>query len=62
MIGGPGEIRQVLHPLGSFIHTAKAAVDSNTVLPTAIFFLSKVFGITIHAAMLSSVHLCCNVL
>ena len=26
------------------------------------YFLSKVFGITIHAAMLSSVHLCCNVL
>ena len=26
------------------------------------YLLSKVFGITIHAAMLSSVHLCCNVL
>ncbi|MBA2346401.1 MAG: hypothetical protein H0V83_15185 [Rubrobacter sp.] len=26
------------------------------------YFLSKVFGITIHAAMVSSFHLCCNVL
>jgi UMF1 family MFS transporter len=38
-IGGPGEIRHHLHPLGSIIHTAKATVDSNTFLPTAIFFL-----------------------
>jgi UMF1 family MFS transporter len=38
-IGGPEEIRQVVHPLSSFIHTAKASVDSNTFLPTAIFFL-----------------------
>src|SRR5215212_1697059 len=26
------------------------------------YLLSKIFGITIHAVMLSSVHLCCNVL
>jgi UMF1 family MFS transporter len=38
-LGGPGEIRQVFGPLGSFVHTAKATVDSNTFLPTAIFFL-----------------------
>jgi UMF1 family MFS transporter len=38
-LGGPGEIRQVFGPLGAFVHTAKAAVDSNTFLPTAVFFL-----------------------
>ena len=38
-LGGPGEIRQVFGPLGTFVHTAKATVDSNTFLPTAIFFL-----------------------
>ncbi|HEX5850722.1 MAG TPA: MFS transporter [Rubrobacter sp.] len=38
-IGGPGEIRQVFGPLGAFVHTAKATVDSNTFLPTAVFFL-----------------------
>ena len=38
-LGGPGELRQVLGPMGTFLHTAKATVDSNTFLPTAIFFL-----------------------
>ena len=38
-LGGPGEIRQVFGPLGGFVHTAKATVDSNTFLPTAVFFL-----------------------
>jgi hypothetical protein len=35
---------------------------SSHVLRGSDDLLSKVFGITIHVAMLSSVHLCCNVL
>ena len=38
-IGGPEQIRHAVHPLAGVLHTAKAAVDSNTFLPTAIFFL-----------------------
>jgi UMF1 family MFS transporter len=38
-IGGPGHIRHAFGPLGGWIQTAKAGVDSNTFLPTAIFFL-----------------------
>ena len=38
-IGGPGHIRHAFGPLGGWIHTSKASVDSNTFLPTAIFFL-----------------------
>jgi UMF1 family MFS transporter len=38
-IGGPGHIRHAFGPLGDWIQTAKAGVDSNTFLPTAIFFL-----------------------
>ena len=38
-VGGPGEIRQVFGPLGVWVKTSSAAVDSNTFLPTAIFFL-----------------------
>ena len=38
-VGGPGEIRQVFGPLGHWVNTSAAAVDSNTFLPTAIFFL-----------------------
>jgi MFS transporter, UMF1 family len=38
-VGGPGEIRQVFGPLGHWVQTDAAAVDSNTFMPTAIFFL-----------------------
>ena len=38
-VGGPEEIRQVLGPLGGWVQTSAAAVDSNTFLPTAIFFI-----------------------
>jgi MFS transporter, UMF1 family len=38
-VGGPGEIRQVFGPLGGWVNTAAAQADSNTFLPTAIFFL-----------------------
>src|SRR5215210_321693 len=38
-VGGPGEIRQVFGPLGHWVQTDSAAVDSNTFVPTAVFFL-----------------------
>ena len=40
-LGGPGEIRQVFGPLGGWVNTTTAAADSNTFLPTAVFFLSS---------------------
>ena len=38
-VGGPEEIRSVLGPVGGWVKTASAAVDSNTFLPTAAFYL-----------------------
>jgi UMF1 family MFS transporter len=38
-IGGPEEIRRVFGPLGGWVQTTAAQVDSNTFLPTAIIFL-----------------------
>jgi UMF1 family MFS transporter len=38
-LGGPEEIRSVFGPLGVWVQTSTAAVDSNTFLPTAVFFL-----------------------
>ena len=38
-VGGPQHIRQQFSHLGSWIDTSTASVDSNTFLPTAIFFL-----------------------
>jgi UMF1 family MFS transporter len=38
-VGGPGEIRQVFGPLGHWVQTDTANADSNTFLPTAVFFL-----------------------
>ena len=38
-IGGPEEIRTVFGHLGGWVKTSSAAVDSNTFLPTAAFYL-----------------------
>jgi MFS transporter, UMF1 family len=38
-VGGPEEIRTVLGPVGGWVKTTSAAVDSNTFLPTAAFYL-----------------------
>jgi MFS transporter, UMF1 family len=38
-VGGPEEIRAVLGPVGGWVKTTSAAVDSNTFLPTAAFYL-----------------------
>jgi MFS transporter, UMF1 family len=38
-IGGPEEIRRVFGPLGGWVKTTAANVDSNTFLPTAAFYL-----------------------
>src|SRR5215210_6557576 len=38
-VGGPGEIRQVFGPLGGWVQTSAAAADSNTFVPTAVFFI-----------------------
>jgi UMF1 family MFS transporter len=37
--GGPEEIRQQFSHVGAWVQTSTAAVDSNTFLPTAVFFL-----------------------
>jgi UMF1 family MFS transporter len=37
--GGPDEIRSMLGPMGGWVKTTEAAVDSNTFLPTALFYL-----------------------
>ncbi len=38
-VGGPEEIRTVLGHFGGWVKTSSAAVDSNTFLPTAAFYL-----------------------
>ena len=38
-VGGPEDIRHVLGPMGGWVKTSSAAVDSNTFLPTAAFYL-----------------------
>jgi len=38
-VGGAEEIRTVLGPVGGWVKTTSAAVDSNTFLPTAAFYL-----------------------